>query len=163
MPWTTCASHSSPGRHSSPKGDPAGFAHVLDNRTVAIPERPGNLRADTFRNVLQQPRVGLIFLVVGKEETLMFSGTARIAGDGWLRERLAVQGRLPELALVVTVEEQCMYRTKCMVRSQMWQPQGWRPEGLGSIGVAMVVHGNLDISVSEMRAIAESDERELLY
>ena len=96
---------------------------MLDPRTVAIPERPGNLRADTFRNVLQQPRVGLIFLVVGKEETLRFSGTARIAGDGWLRERLAVQGRLPELALVVTVEEPFMYCTKCMVRSQMWQSQ----------------------------------------
>ena len=147
----------------SPKGDPAGFAHVLDHRTVAIPERPGNLRADTFRNVLQQPRVGLIFLVPGKGETPRVSGTARIARDEWLRERLAVEGRVPELALVVTVEESFMHCTKCMVRSQMWQPQSWRPEGLASIGEAMVVHGNLDISVSEMRALAENDERERLY
>ena len=147
----------------SPKSDPAGFAHVLDHRTIAIPERPGNLRADTFRNVLQQPRVGLIFLVPGKGETLRVSGTARIARDRWLRERLAVAGRVPELVLVVTVEEAFMHCTKCMVRSQMWQPQSWRPEGLASIGEAMVVHGNLDISVSEMRALAENDERERLY
>ena len=140
-----------------------GFAHVLDHRTIAIPERPGNLRADTFRNVLPQPRVGLIFLVPGKGETLRVSGTARIARDGWLRERLAVAGRVPELVLVVTVEEAFMHCTKCMARSQVWQPQSWRPEGLASIGEAMVVYGNLDISVSEMRALAENDERERLY
>ena len=91
------------------------------------------------------------------------SGTARIARDGWLRELLAVAGRVPELVLLVTVEEAFMHCTKCMVRSQMWQPQSWRPEGLASIGEAMVVHGNLDISVSEVRAIAENDECERLY
>ena len=104
---------------------------MLDHRTIAIPERPGNLRADTFRNVLQQPRVGLIFLVPGKGETLRVSGTARIARDGWLRERLEGAGR--------DGEEAFMHCTKCMVRSQMWQPQSWRPEGLASIGEAMVV------------------------
>jgi len=79
-PFVIVASHDAEGRVDvSPKGDPAGFAHVLDHRTIAIPERPGNLRADTFRNVLQQPRVGLIFLVPGKGETLRVSGTARIA------------------------------------------------------------------------------------
>jgi uncharacterized protein len=82
------------------------------------------------------------------------AGTARIACNGWLRERLAVAGRAPELVLVVTVAEAFMHCTKCMVRSQMWQPQSWRPEGLASIGEAMVVHG--DLSVSEMRALAET-------
>ena len=105
-PFVIVASHDAEGRVDvSPKGDPAGFAHVLDHRTIAIPERPGNLRADTFRNVLQQPRVGLIFLVPGKGETLRVSGTTRIARDGWLRERLAVADPGPELVLVVTVEE----------------------------------------------------------
>ena len=79
-PFVIVASHDAEGRVDvSPKGDPAGFAHVLDHRTIAIPERPGNLRADTFRNVLQQPRVGLIFLVPGKGETLRVSGTAHCA------------------------------------------------------------------------------------
>ena len=76
---------------------------------------------------------------------------------------MAVAGRVLELVLVVAVEEAFRHCAKCMGRSQMWQPQGWRPEGLSSIGEAMVVHGNLDISVSEMGAIAENDERERLY
>lgn len=163
-PCVIVASHDTDGRVDvSPKGDPAGFVHVLDRRTIAVPERPGNRRADTFRNVLQQPRIGLIFLVPGKNETLRISGTARIAHDAWLRERLAVAGRIPELALVVTVEEAFVHCTKCMVRSRMWQPRSWNPEGLASIGEAMVAHGRLDISVAEMRAIAERDERERLY
>ena len=136
---------------------------MLDDRTLAIPERPGNRRADTFRNVLRQPRVGLIFLVPGKAETLRISGTARIARDAWLRERLAMAGRVPDLALVVNVEEAFMHCTKCTVRSRMWQPDSWNPDGLASIGEAMVVHGRLDMSIAEMRAIAENDERERLY
>ena len=147
----------------SPKGDAAGFALVLDDRTIAIPERPGNRRADTFRNVLQNSKVGLIFVVPGKGETLRVSGTARIVRDEWLRERMKVADRLPELALVVTVEEAFLHCTKCMVRSQMWKPGTWNPEGLASIGEAMVVHGRLDISVAEMRAIAENDEQTRLY
>lgn len=89
----------------SPKGDPPGFVRVLDTQTLAIPERPGNRRADTFRNVLQTPRVGLIFLVPGKGETLRVNGTARIVRDMWLRVQMAVDDRIPELALVVTIED----------------------------------------------------------
>lgn len=163
-PFLMVASHDAEGRTDlSPKGDPPGFVQVLDDRTLAIPERPGNRRADTFRNVLQQPRVGLIFLVPGKAETLRISGTARIARDAWLRERMAVAGRLPDLALVVTVEEAFMHCTKCAVRSRLWQPETWNPDALASIGEAMVVHGRLDMSVADMRAIAENDERERLY
>ena len=163
-PFVLIATHDANGRVDvSPKGDPPGFAHVLDPRTLAIPERPGNRRGDTFRNVLQQPRVGLIFLVPGKGETLRVSGVARIVRDAWLRERLTMAARAPDLALVITVEEAFMHCTKCMVRSRMWQPSTWNPDGLASIGEAMVVHGRLDISISEMCAIAEDDERERLY
>ena len=163
-PFVIVASHDAAGYTDvSPKGDSPGFVHVLDDRTLAIPERPGNRRADTFRNVLQQQRVGLIFLVPGKAETLRISGIARIARDVWLRERMAVAGRLPDLALVVTVEEAFMHCTKCMVRSRLWQPDTWSPEGLASIGEAMVVHGRLDMSIADMRAIAENDERQRLY
>ncbi|MDN4986802.1 pyridoxamine 5'-phosphate oxidase family protein [Bradyrhizobium sp. WYCCWR 13022] len=88
----------------SPKGDPAGFVHVLDDRTIAIPERPGNRRADTFRNVLQNPKVGLIFVVPDKGETLRISRSARIVRDAWLRDSLKMGDRVPKLALVVTVE-----------------------------------------------------------
>ena len=147
----------------SPKGDPAGFVQVLDDRTIAIPERPGNRRADTFRNVLQNPRVGLIFLVPGKSETLRVSGSARIARDAWLRERMAVNGRVPELALVVTVEEAFLHCTKCMVRSRMWQPDSWNPDGLATLAEAMVAHGRLDITVAELQEIGENNLRTALY
>jgi uncharacterized protein len=163
-PFVVVASSDAAGNLDvSPKGDPPGFVHVLDNRTIAIPERPGNRRADTFRNVLQNPKVGLIFVVPDKGETLRISGTARIVRDAWLRERLKVADRVPELALVVTVDEAFLHCTKCMVRSQMWKPETWNSEGLASIGEAMVVHGHLDLSVAEMRAIAENDEQTHLY
>ena len=174
-PFVIVASSDSVGNLDvSPKGDPAGFvlaeiqlAHVredvLDDRTIAIPERPGNRRADTFRNVLQNPKVGLIFVVPDKGETLRISGSARIVRDAWLRERMKVADRVPELALVITVEEAFLHCTKCMVRSRMWKPETWNSEGLASIGEAMVVHGHLDLSIAEMRAITENDEQTRLY
>jgi uncharacterized protein len=163
-PFVVVASSDSAGNLDvSPKGDPAGFVHVLDDHTIAIPERPGNRRADTFRNVLQNPKVGLIFVVPDKGETLRISGSARIVRDAWLRERMKLADRVPELALVVTVEEVFLHCTKCMVRSRMWNPATWNSEGLASIGEAMVVHGHLDLSIAEMRAIAENDEQTRLY
>jgi uncharacterized protein len=163
-PFVVVASSDSAGNLDvSPKGDPPGFVCVLDDRTIAIPERLGNRRADTFRNVLQNPNVGLIFIVPDKGETLRISGSARIVRDAWLLERMKVADRVPELALVVTVEEAFIHCTKCMVRSQIWKPETWNSEGLVSIGEAMVVHGRLDLSIAEMRTIAENDEQTRLY
>jgi len=143
-PFVIVASHDAAGRVDvSPKGDPAGFVHVLDRQTITIPERPGNRRADTFRNVLQNPKVGLIFVIPGKGETLRVSGTARIARDGWLRERMAMGDRLPELALVVTVEEAFVHCSKCMIRSRMWQPDTWNPGRLATAPEAVIVHSRL--------------------
>ena len=147
----------------SPKGDPPGFVKVLDDKTLAIPERLGNQRADTFRNVLQNPKVGLIFIIPGKGETLRVSGTAQIIRDLWLREMMVEAGRIPELALVVQVEEAFAHCTKCMVRSKIWKPETWNPKGLASIGEAMVAHGQLDMTVAEMVAIATDDEQTRLY
>jgi hypothetical protein len=163
-PLVVVASYDSAGRVDvSPKGDLPGFVHVLDRRTIAIPERPGNRRADTFRNLLQNTRVGLIFITPGRGETLRVSGTARIVRDSWLRERMAVVGRMPELALVVTVEEAFVHCTKCMVRSRMWQPDTWNPTGLASFAEAMVAHASPDLSVAEVGALAEKDIRTRLY
>ena len=91
------------------------------------------------------------------------SGTARIARDGWLRERMAVAGRVPDLALVVTVEEAFVHCTKCMVRSRMWQPDTWNPSGLASSPEAVIAHGRLDMSVTELEALSENDIRTRLY
>jgi uncharacterized protein len=163
-PFIVVCSSDAEGRVDvSPKGDPAGFVQVLDARTIAIPERLGNRRADTFRNVLQNPKVGLIFIIPGKGETLRVSGSARVVRDAWLLERMAIAGRLPSLALVVTVEEAFLHCTKCMVRSGIWRQDTWNPSGLASIGEAMVAHGRLDMTIAEMESLAENDARERLY
>src|ERR671910_912474 len=106
----------------SPKGDPAGFVKVIDDRTLAIPDRLGNRRLDTFQNVLTNPHVGLIFLIPGITYTLRVSGTAIIVRDLALRETLAINGKLPDHALVIAVSRVLSHCTKCMVRSGLWQP-----------------------------------------
>jgi uncharacterized protein len=86
----------------SPKGDPPGFVSVLDKKTLAIPDRPGNHRLDTFGNLLTHAEMGLLFLIPGHGDTLRVSGTARIVRDSLLQAQLAVDGKLPNLVLVLT-------------------------------------------------------------
>ena len=86
---------------ASPRGDPAGFVRVLDDATVAIPDRPGNRRCDTLQNILERPGIGLIFLVPGRAGTLRICGRAVVVRDLGMRESLALDGRLPELVIVV--------------------------------------------------------------
>lgn len=148
----------------SPKGDPPGFVQVLDDHTLAIPDRPGNRRVDTFCNLLDHPEVGLIFLIPGKRETLRVSGTASIVRDQRLRERMAIDGRLPDLAVVVTVERALFHCSKCMVRSKLWQPDAWPDTaGMASLGAIMVAHGRLAETVDEIDSIIERNRRERLY
>ncbi len=148
----------------SPKGDPAGFVKVLDDKHLAIPDRLGNRRADTFRNVLENPKVGLIFLIPGKPETLRISGEARIVRDQGLRESMAVAGRLPDFAMVVYVERVFMHCPKCMLRSKLWQPEAWPDQaGTPSMAEVMVKYAELEITTGEMQAIIDKDRRERLY
>jgi PPOX class probable FMN-dependent enzyme len=109
----------------SPKGDPAGFVHVLDERTIAIPDRPGNRRGDTFSNILQNPNVALFFLVPRSRETLRVQGRASIVRDAKLRESMTVQGKTPDLAIVIEVREAFLHCAKCVVRSGVWQAETW--------------------------------------
>ena len=109
----------------SPKGDPAGFVHVLDDRTIAIPERPGNGRVDGWRNVLENPRVGLIFLVPGRSDTLRINGRARLVRDADYFDVLAVKGRRPLLACEVTVDQVFFHCPKAFMRSELWRTETW--------------------------------------
>jgi PPOX class probable FMN-dependent enzyme len=106
----------------SPRGDAPGFALVLDDRTLAIPERPGNRRADTLRNILQTGRVGLLFILPGVEETLRVNGRAQLVRDADILERLAARGKPPLLAIGVTVEECFLHCGKAIRRSGLWDP-----------------------------------------
>ena len=156
--------NASGGMDASPKGDAPGFVRVLDDETLAIPDRPGNRRADTFTNVLANPRVGLLFLIPGKLETLRVNGRARIVHDAALRQSMAVDGKLPQLVLVVTVEQAFIHCGKCMIRSRLWQPEAWRDvNALPSQAQCLVDHGGLAESVADVQASIEKSRAENLY
>ena len=104
----------------SPKGDYPGFVRVLNDKTLAIPDLPGNNRLDTLTNLVANPQVGLIFLIPGINATLRVNGKVRLVRDPDLLESLAYQGKLPKLAIVVDVEEVFIQCTKALVRSKLW-------------------------------------------
>jgi PPOX class probable FMN-dependent enzyme len=148
----------------SPKGDPAGFVKVLDERTLAIPDRPGNRRIDTFCNVLSNPNIGLIFVIPGVTYTLRMAGKAIIVRDADLREAMAVNGKLPEHVLVVEISHVLSHCPKCMVRSGMWQPEAWPDTSdLPSFAEVLVAHGKLAQTVEEMQTIIDEGNRKRLY
>ena len=104
---------------ASPKGDPAGFVKILDDRTLAIPDRPGNRRADTFQNILNNPQIAAIFLMPGRGETLRVTGKATIVLDEELMEQMVVNRRAPKAAIVVDIEEVMFHCGKSMIRSKL--------------------------------------------
>ena len=106
----------------SPRGDPPGFVHVLDDRTLLLPERPGNRLADSLRNVLRNPHVGLLFIVPGVGDTLRVNGRATIVTDEELLGPSAVEGKVPKLGLLVEVEEVFTHCSKAFLRAQLWDP-----------------------------------------
>ena len=109
----------------SPKGDAPGFVQVLDDHHLVIPDRPGYKRIDGMRNILENPHVGVIFLVPNKEETLRVNGRAAITRDPALLARMEVGGKRPLLAIGVEVEEVFMHCAKAFKRGGLWQPEKW--------------------------------------
>ena len=106
----------------SPRGDPAGFVRILDERTLLVPERPGNKLADSLRNILANPNVGLLFLIPGVGDALRVNGRALLTTDATLLEALAVEGKTPKLALLVEVNEVFTHCSKAFIRSDLWNP-----------------------------------------
>lgn len=148
----------------SPKGDPAGFVIVLDDKTLAIPDRPGNKRVDTFENLLINPDIGMIFLIPGYGYTLRISGKGSIVRDTALQRRLAVDGKFPELILIVTVQQAFMHCAKCIARSKVWQPAAWPDiQNVPSLAEAMVAHAKLSRTVSEQQSRIDMDFDTRMY
>ena len=148
----------------SPKGDPFGFVVVLDEHTLAIPDRPGNRRGDTFSNIIKNPNVALFFMVPGVPETLRVQGRASIVRDPALRDRMAVKGRSPELAVVVDVDEAFMHCAKCVVRADLWKPEHWPdPADVPSLSAAIIDQKKLAVTPEQMDAAMAKDVRERLY
>jgi uncharacterized protein len=116
----------------SPKGDPAGFAHVVDDVTIAIPDRPGNRRADGFRNILGNPHVGLLFLVPGRGATLRINGRARLLRDAPFFDQMTAAGHRPRIVILVDIEQIYFHCPKAFRRSQLWEPGTWPADELPS-------------------------------
>ena len=107
----------------SPRGDPAGFVHVVDERTLLVPERPGNRLADSLRNILANPNVGLLFMIPGVGDTLRVNGRATIVTDTELLDPLAVEGKTPKLGLLIEIEQVFTHCSKAFLRSHLWDAE----------------------------------------
>ncbi len=122
-PFVVLATADDEGRlDASPRGDAPGFVAVLDERTLLLPDRPGNRRVDSFSNVLANPRAGLLFMVPGVNETLRVNGRARVTTDATVLEPHSVNGRAPVAGLLIDVEEAFLHCAKALVRSKLWDP-----------------------------------------
>jgi uncharacterized protein len=122
----------------SPKGDAPGFVHVLDDRRLVIPDRPGNKRLDSMRNLLENAHIGLLFIVPGREETLRVNGRAWITQDPRLLDLCVVEDKRPPLAIGVEVQECFMHCAKAFRRSQLWSPDSWpAPDALPSMACVL--------------------------
>lgn len=119
-PFVAIATCGPEGLDCSPKGDPAGFVHVLDDKTIAIPDRPGNNRIDGFRNIVRDPRIALLFLIPGVGETLRVNGRASISIDPDLLQRFAINSKLPRSVMLIHVETVFFHCAKAIVRSKLW-------------------------------------------
>ncbi len=119
-PFVAIATGSAEGFDCSPKGDAPGFVRILDDKTLAIPDRPGNNRIDGFRNILRNPHIALLFLIPGVGETLRVNGRASISINPKLMQSFAVNGKLPRSVLVVHIETMFFHCSKAIVRSKLW-------------------------------------------
>ena len=151
-PFIVIASRDSAGRMDlSPKGDPAGFVWVLDDSTLAIPDRPGNRRMDTFLNVLETGSVAVMFMVPGRGEVLRAAGTGQIVRDPDLLASMAEREREPALALVVSIDEVMFHCGKSVIRSGLWSCDDWpNIDGLASYAECLADQTTSDETVDEM-------------
>lgn len=148
----------------SPKGDPPGFVKVLDDHTLAIPDRIGNHRGDTMLNVLENPAVGILFVVPNRREVVRVNGDALIIKDPEVLGMMVVNDKLPDMAIMVRVKEAFFHCGKSMIRSRMWNPEKWESvEGLPTYAQALKDHGDLDEPVEDIEVRTMYNETDRLY
>ena len=149
-PFIIMATATEDGIDCSPKGDFPGFIKILDERTLLVPDRPGNNRIDGIKNLIANPKIGLIFMVPGAEETYRVNGSARISTDPDLMSRCEANGKPPRVVIVVTVEEAFNHCPKAFVRAKLWQAgmQG-RPDGIPTTGSFAAYREGYDADYAE--------------
>ncbi len=148
----------------SPKGDQPGFVRVLDDTTLAVPDRPGNNRLDTWRNIVENPAVGLIFLIPGMNETLRINGQARLTNDAELCAQMHVNDRPALAVMILKVQEVYMHCAKAFIRSNLWKPDTWpdRKE-MPTLGQMLKDHAKLAATAEEFDAVLDDAYKTTLW
>ena len=148
----------------TPRGDPPGFVRVLNKNLIAIPDRPGNKRMDTFENVFENPNVGIIFVIPGHRDTLRVSGKGAVVQDVKLGRELAVNGRPAELVLLVRVERVFCHCPKAFIRGKVWQRDDWPDTSdVPTLAEMMKAHGKMSETLDEVEAGVREDRETRLY
>lgn len=142
----------------TPRGDPPGSFKVLDERTIALADRPGNNRLDTLKNLLENPEIALIFLIPGVTETVRVAGTARLSIDPELLASLAVQGKEPKCAIVISVRQAYLHCAKALLRSRLWQPDFVQPRGTFP-SISRMVGDQIGLSEEDKKTAEARTER----
>jgi uncharacterized protein len=154
-PFVLIASAGPSSSDVSPKGGPPGFVQVLDEHRLLIPDATGNRRLDGLQNMIENPRVGLLFLIPGMGETLRANGTVELSTDPALLDGLQTAGAPAKLALVVTVKRAYLHCAKCILRSKLWKPETW-PAELPSAAEILNDHIGLGDLAASAAALEES-------
>jgi len=141
----------------SPRGDPPGFVHVVDDHTILIPDRPGNNRLDTMSNITANPNVGCLFFIPGFEDTLRLNGKARITDDESLLKHCTVNGKPPKVGILVTVEEVFMHCAKALKRSKLWGPE-YRQDRAQMPSIARIILAQTCETGVDEKEAAEADK-----
>lgn len=163
-PFVIVASVGPEGLDCTPRGDPAGFVRVVDNRTVLIPDRRGNNRLDTLKNLIRDPRIALLFLIPGVGETLRINGRAEITTDPALCDTFIMQGKAPRSVLRVTAESVYFQCPKALVRSRLWSPDAIVPRSeLPSSGQIMEAITRRAIDAKDYDAAYPERLRQTIY
>ena len=147
----------------SPKGDPPGFTIVLDEKTIVVPERLGNRRADSFHNILENDQVGLIYFVPGRGDTLRINGHAQLVRNGPFFDELVVNGHRPSLALIVTIDELFFHCSKAFLRSALWELETWDPARVPSRPHIAKELENTEATLEELEVYYGEQYRKGLY
>ncbi|MSP50297.1 MAG: pyridoxamine 5'-phosphate oxidase family protein [Alphaproteobacteria bacterium] len=142
----------------TPRGDPPGSFKVLGPNLLALPDRPGNNRLDTLRNLVENPNVGLIFLIPGIGETVRVNGTARLSADPQLLASMAVEGKLPKAAIVVTVRQAFLHCAKAFHRAKLWRPEA-QVTRTTLPSLAKMLGDQIGLTTEQQKAAEERTER----
>lgn len=141
----------------SPRGDPPGFVHIVDDHTILIPDRPGNNRLDTMANIVANPNVGCLFFIPGFEDTLRLNGKARITDDAELLKHCIVSGKTPKVGILIAVEEVFMHCAKALKRSKLWGPD-YRQDRAQMPSIARIIMDQTCETGVDETAASKADE-----